>query len=65
MNESVDLLVLRGVARPCPDCTEERLFVPTDCDSGECGEFCCTWCGAALLIDSSSEPHLPASTRVA
>jgi hypothetical protein len=51
MNEKVDMLLLRGVARPCPDCAEERLFVPADLEQADYGEFCCTWCGAGLLID--------------
>jgi hypothetical protein len=51
MHENVDMLLMRGVARPCPDCSEERLFVPADPDQSDGGEFCCTWCGAALLID--------------
>lgn len=51
MDHSADMLMLRGVARPCPDCAEERLFVPADHDRVDTGEYCCTWCGAGLLID--------------
>jgi uncharacterized protein (DUF983 family) len=55
--DGVDMLVLKGVARPCPDCAEERLFVPADADLAGAAEasagteYCCTWCGAGLLID--------------
>jgi hypothetical protein len=47
MADIADLLMLSGVARTCPDCHDERIFVPIDA----AGEFCCTICGAALLID--------------
>ncbi len=53
MDEKADMLLLQGVARPCPDCAEERLFVPAEIENDEVGEYCCTWCGAALLIDPS------------
>jgi uncharacterized protein (DUF983 family) len=60
MDHSVDMYLLRGVARPCPDCAEERLFVPADLELGELAEYCCTWCGAGLLIDPSiAVGHLP------
>jgi len=51
MDERVELLLLEGVARPCPDCAEERLFVPAEADRPHIAEYCCTWCGAGLLID--------------
>ncbi len=55
MYDDADRLLLEGLARPCPDCAEERLFVAADLhldpDRGEPAEYCCTWCGAALLID--------------
>ena len=51
MSDLADSLMLTGVVRPCPDCVAERIFVATD----ECGDdrcaFCCTDCGAAVLID--------------
>ena len=52
MDNAADLLMLRGVVRPCPDCANDRIFVPVadDCDRDAC-EFCCTSCGAAVLID--------------
>lgn len=51
MLNDVDRLLFEGVARPCPDCAEERLFVAAAIERGELSEYCCTWCGAALLID--------------
>jgi uncharacterized protein (DUF983 family) len=62
MADIADLLMLRGVARRCPDCHDECIFVPTAAPDD--GEYCCTRCGAALLIDPAIEP--PASiVRVA
>ena len=65
MDHGVDMLLLKGVARPCPDCAEERLFVPADMDRGELAEYCCTWCGAGLLIDPSTADGRPPVRRVA
>lgn len=60
----VDLALMHGVARPCPDCGDERLFVPVADDLT--GDYACTWCGAALLIDpSTSHPVAAAAARVA
>lgn len=52
MNNRVDLLLLESVVSACADCGGERIFVPVDddCGGGAC-EFCCTTCGAAILID--------------
>ena len=53
MTDCADNLMLTGVVRHCPDCAGDRIFVaPQGCDemSGGC-DFCCTDCGAALLID--------------
>jgi hypothetical protein len=65
MNDAADLLMLTGVARPCPDCHADRIFVPVDddCDRSAC-EYCCTTCGAAMLIDPFFD-HSPVITRVA
>jgi hypothetical protein len=63
MDDQADLLLLIVVARPCPDCTDERLFVPADADQADGGEYCCTWCGAALLIDPASIPVKTAAAR--
>ncbi len=43
--------MLSGVLRVCPDCADERIFMPIDECDGEGCEFCCTSCGAALLVD--------------
>jgi len=51
MTDAAYLLMMSGVVRPCPDCRDERIFVITDeCESDRC-EFCCTTCGAAILVD--------------
>jgi uncharacterized protein (DUF983 family) len=63
LGNSVDMAILHGVARPCPDCAEERLFVPTLQD--EVGDFSCTWCGAALFIDPSTTHAVSSPPRVA
>lgn len=48
--------MLTGLARGCPDCHGERLFVPVEsCDGGDVCEYCCTSCGAAVLIDPAFE----------
>ncbi len=51
MNDPAEILMLSGVARDCPDCRDERIFVPVDECDGEGCEFCCTSCGAAVIID--------------
>jgi hypothetical protein len=51
MNDSADILMLHGVARDCPDCEGERIFLPVDETGRETGELCCTDCGAAVLTD--------------
>ena len=52
MDNAADLLMLQGVARPCPDCVDERIFVPVEEDCGrDACQFCCTSCGAAVVID--------------
>jgi hypothetical protein len=65
MNDAADLLMLTGVARPCPDCRADRIFVPIDDDGDrDSGAYCCTTCGAATLIDPFLELATTA-TRVA
>jgi hypothetical protein len=51
---SADLLMLRGVAAPCADCGDERVFVPVDEDAtGALSmEYCCTSCDAAVFLFS-------------
>ncbi len=52
METRPDLLMLEAVVGPCGDCGDERIFVPLEVDRGHHdGEFCCTACGAAVLID--------------
>jgi predicted RNA-binding Zn-ribbon protein involved in translation (DUF1610 family) len=65
MDHGVDMLLLKGVARPCPDCAEERLFVPAELDRTDATEYCCTWCGAGLLIDPALADGRSPSRRVA
>ena len=51
MSDPADLIMLTGLVRPCPDCGDARIFVSTDeCGDDRC-EFCCSTCGAAVLID--------------
>ena len=63
------------MVRQCPDCGPDRLFEqhhpePSGCpDSpdGQCPEWSCTACGAALLIDfalHAGEAHAGESGRV-
>ena len=42
--------MLSGVSRRCPDCADDRVFMPAD-DSDAPGAYCCTDCDAALLIE--------------
>jgi hypothetical protein len=68
MADIADLLMLSGVVRSCPDCHDERIFLPAGAillESVHDGEYCCTGCGAALLIDPALDLAMPASTRVA
>jgi hypothetical protein len=56
--------MLTGIARDCPDCHDERIFVLVDdCDADGC-DYCCTVCGAAVLIDPVCETAVLAA-RVA
>ncbi len=51
MNTPADSLMLTGIVRECPDCRDERILVLVDdCDADGC-DYCCTTCGAAVLID--------------
>ena len=64
MEELDVLLMLSGVSRPCPDCADDRVFVPAD-DADAPGAYCCTACGAALLVDVDVEDGEKAVIRVA
>ncbi|MGH3471965.1 MAG: hypothetical protein ACRDPG_07960 [Nocardioidaceae bacterium] len=46
-----DLLMVSGVALTCPDCGGERILVPAVDDTPGSAAYCCTTCGAALLVD--------------
>jgi hypothetical protein len=62
MADIADLLMLSGVVRSCPDCHDDRIFVPID--NTPAGEYCCTSCGAGLLIDPALD-SAPDRARVA
>lgn len=67
MDERSELLMAFGVVGACDDCRDDRLFVPIDDDVSSLGEFCCTSCGAAILIDpllTVVEPALPETSLV-
>jgi hypothetical protein len=57
--------------RYCPECRGERLFEQPhavagscpDAVDGCCAEWCCTGCGAAMLIGWTSYPARPAFAR--
>ncbi len=49
-NQGADNLMLTGISYHCPDCAGERIFVTPDCDDGDCADYACTDCGAAVFI---------------
>jgi len=51
MDDRAETLMLSGVAAACPDCLDERIFMPVEECDGEGCEFCCTSCGAAMMIN--------------
>jgi hypothetical protein len=59
-----DILMVSGVSRSCPDCLDVRIFVPADDEHPDTAAYCCTDCGAAVLIDPGFEYDALAS-RVA
>jgi hypothetical protein len=69
MADIADLLMLSGVVRSCPDCHDDRIFLPAGAfpaDDAEGGAYCCTVCGAALLIDPALDAAIrPQHSRVA
>jgi hypothetical protein len=68
MADIADLLMLSGVVRSCPDCHDERIFLPAGAfpTEDESGAYCCTVCGAALLIDPALDAvALSPTARVA
>lgn len=62
-----DNLMLTGTVLLCPDCDAERIFVVPDCGDGrgDCGDYCCTDCGAAVSVVLEVAPPAPAGSRVA
>ena len=42
-----EVLMLKGLVGPCPDCRDERILLPVD-DAGF--ELCCTDCDAAVVL---------------
>ncbi|MDP9444792.1 MAG: hypothetical protein M3P83_10805 [Actinomycetota bacterium] len=58
-----DNLMLTGITRWCDDCAGDRIFVVPDCgdDPGECGDYACTDCGAAVFV--GLEVDWPPGTR--
>jgi hypothetical protein len=60
MSDPAEILMLSAVARFCPDCLDQSLFLPVDdeCEGDRC-EFCCASCGAAILIDPAFEETVP------
>lgn len=67
---AADLLMLSGVVRGCPDCADEQIFMPVD-DGTEtphdlsASAYCCSACGAAILVDLFDEPAAAAVRGVA
>jgi hypothetical protein len=51
MNKPADLLLLTSLVHPCADCGDERIFVVVEGSAQDRGEYCCTYCGAAVVID--------------
>jgi DNA-directed RNA polymerase subunit RPC12/RpoP len=51
--DAADNLMLTGTVLVCPDCGDDRIFVVPDCGDGlgDCGDYCCTDCGAAVSVD--------------
>jgi hypothetical protein len=66
--EAADNLMLTGTVLFCPDCSDHRIFVVPDCGDGrgDCGDYCCTDCGAAVsLVVAVAPAGWARSARVA
>ena len=50
--DTADNLMRTGTVLFCPDCADDRIFVVPDCGDGkgDCGDYCCTDCGAAVSV---------------
>lgn len=57
--------MLTAVTRTCPDCSVEQIFMPVDEDCRDYCEFCCTVCGAAIMIDPAFDYSAAAARHVA
>jgi len=60
MNQPVDLLLLTSVVHTCTDCGDERIFVVAEGSTHDSGEYCCTYCGAAIIVDPTFTSTTPA-----
>ncbi len=58
----MDLLLMNGIERVCLDCGDRRILVPVDDDP--CA-YCCTSCGAAMLVDPAFDDDARISAHVA
>ena len=66
--DAADNLMLTGRVLFCSDCAGERIFVVPDCGDGlgDCGDYCCTECGAAVsVVVELVSPPAARSSRVA
>jgi len=62
------MIQMAQMVRLCPDCGSDRLFEQhhpeasgcPDSPDGQCPEWSCTACGAALLIDFALHAEAPA-----
>jgi len=64
MSDPAEILMISGVVQACSDCQGDRIFVSIDECAGDQCEFCCTDCGAAILIDPAFD-YSAAVKRVA
>ncbi len=60
-DSAAELLMMSGVVRECPDCDVDQIFMPVDEGSDHphdlsASAYCCTSCGAAILVDLFVEP---------
>jgi hypothetical protein len=65
--DAADNLMLTGTLLFCPDCSADRIFVVPDCGDGrgDCGDYCCTDCGAAVSVVAVAASGRTRSARVA
>jgi hypothetical protein len=65
--DKADNLMLTGTVLFCPDCADDRIFAVPDCGDGRgnCGDYCCTDCGAAVVVDGAASGRASSAARVA